>query len=111
MSRQPRSLEHFHAVVSGWFASTFTRPTPVQEKAWPTLKARESALLLAPTGSGKTLAAFLAALDGLFFEPLPEQRERLRVLYVSPLKALGVDIEKNLASPIRGIYRNQPRRR
>ncbi len=94
----------FHPAVREWFASSLGEPTPVQALAWPVLHRRESALLLAPTGSGKTLAAFLSCIDRLMFAPAPEG-ERCRVLYVSPLKALAVDVERNLRAPLAGIAR------
>jgi ATP-dependent Lhr-like helicase len=75
----------------------------VQDLGWPVIARGESCVLVAPTGSGKTLAAFLASLNRLMFTPLPEKAERCRVLYVSPLKALAVDVEKNLRAPIAGI--------
>jgi ATP-dependent Lhr-like helicase len=79
--------------------------TAAQAKGWPSIQAGRSTLLLAPTGSGKTLAAFLAAIDRLMFSPEPAVRDRCRVLYVSPLKALATDVEKNLRAPIAGIAR------
>ncbi|MBI2379086.1 MAG: DEAD/DEAH box helicase [Deltaproteobacteria bacterium] len=90
-----------HAVTRDWFAATFGAPTLAQAKAWPALAARRSTLVLAPTGSGKTLSAFLVALDRLMFQPAPV--EACRVLYVSPLKALGNDIERNLRVPLEGL--------
>ena len=93
----------FHPAVEEWFARSFKAPTPAQRKGWPPILRGESTLLLAPTGSGKTLAAFLSCIDRLMFSPGPEPRERLRVLYVSPLKALAVDVEKNLRAPLSGI--------
>ena len=96
--------EHFHPAVADWFAGRFAGATPVQVQAWPAIRARQHALLAAPTGSGKTLAAFLAAIDALVREaeqgPLPDE---VRVLYVSPLKALSNDIRKNLEEPLAGI--------
>ncbi len=70
---------------------------------WPAIAAGQSTLLLAPTGSGKTLAAFLAAINKLMFSPVPAEAERCRVVYVSPIKALGVDVERNLRSPLAGV--------
>ncbi|HMR79417.1 MAG TPA: DEAD/DEAH box helicase, partial [Polyangiaceae bacterium] len=99
------ALKQFRAPVRDWFRESLGTPTEIQRKGWPVLCRGESALLLAPTGSGKTLAAFLAALDRLAFEPPPEKSQRLRVLYVSPLKALANDIERNLKGPISGIAR------
>ncbi|MCP4446142.1 MAG: DEAD/DEAH box helicase [Myxococcales bacterium] len=85
-----------------WFSKTFTAPSPVQLYGWPRLMAGDHALLLAPTGSGKTLAAFLASLDALLHAPADEQGG-VRLLYVSPIKALAYDIEKNLQVPLAGI--------
>jgi ATP-dependent helicase Lhr and Lhr-like helicase len=96
---------NFHPAVSTWFRDAFGDATPAQARGWPAIAGGESTLVLAPTGSGKTLAAFLACLDRLMFAPLPEPRLRCRVLYVSPLKALAVDVERNLRTPIAGISR------
>ncbi|MEO8433070.1 MAG: DEAD/DEAH box helicase, partial [Acidobacteriota bacterium] len=93
----------FSEPVRRWFQGSFEQATKAQAKGWPPILAGESTLLLAPTGSGKTLAAFLAAIDRLLFSPLPPKGERCRVLYVSPLKALAVDVERNLRAPIVGI--------
>jgi ATP-dependent Lhr-like helicase len=95
----------FHPAVSAWFGEAFGQPTPAQARGWPPIERGESTLILAPTGSGKTLAAFLACLDRVMFSPRPESRARCRVLYVSPLKALAVDVERNLRAPIAGISR------
>ncbi|MFL5435640.1 MAG: DEAD/DEAH box helicase, partial [Myxococcales bacterium] len=97
------ALELFHPAVREWFERSFAAPTPAQALAWPSIHRGESTLLLAPTGSGKTLAAFLACLDRLLFAPEPAKKERLRVVYVSPLKALAVDVERNLRAPLAGI--------
>ena len=94
----------FHQPVQRWFESNFEAPTDAQRQSWTTIVRRQNTLLLTPTGSGKTLAAFLAGLDHLFFAATPPRDERLRLLYVSPLKALGVDIERNLSAPIAGIH-------
>ena len=101
MSRDPLNL--FEPPVRQWFRSVFPSVTEAQRKGWPAIVRGESTLILAPTGSGKTLAAFLAALDRLMFSPPPPVRERLRVVYVSPLKALAVDVERNLRAPLAGI--------
>lgn len=94
--------ESFDRSTRAWFEAHFDAPTPVQEKGWPLLAARQHALLVAPTGSGKTLAAFLESIDRL--GRLPENAEPgVRVLYVSPLKALVYDIERNLRAPLAGI--------
>src|SRR5260370_17546956 len=98
----PDPLAAFHPPVGEWFSEAFAEPTRAQAKGWPPILGGKSTLLLAPTGSGKTLAAFLAAIDRLMFLPEPGQKERLRVLYVSPLKALAVDVERNLRAPIAG---------
>ncbi len=86
-----------------WFESTLGAPTRAQTLGLPPIIAGESTLLLSPTGSGKTLAAFLSAVDRLMNSPEPSKETRCRVLYVSPLKALAVDIEQNLRAPIAGI--------
>ena len=94
---------HFHPAVAEWFQSVFTTATTPQSRGWPAIARGESALILAPTGSGKTLAAFLWSLNRLMFEPVPEKMGRCRVLYISPLKALAVDVERNLRAPLAGI--------
>ena len=100
----PDSLATFTPAVRQWFARAFAEPTPAQTKAWPAIAAGDDVLLSAPTGSGKTLAAFLWALDRLVAEPAPEgAARRTRLVYVSPLKALSYDIERNLRAPLRGI--------
>ena len=96
-------LASFHPAVRDWFTASFEAPTAAQARGWPAIARGESTLVFAPTGSGKTLAAFLWAIDRLMFAPVPAARERCRVLYVSPLKALAVDVERNLRSPIAGI--------
>ncbi|HEX9286674.1 MAG TPA: DEAD/DEAH box helicase, partial [Thermoanaerobaculia bacterium] len=103
MTRRPDPLDSFRPAVRRWFQASFAAPTAAQVKGWPPIIEGRSTLLLAPTGSGKTLAAFLAALDRLMFSPEPPKKERCRVLYVSPLKALAVDVERNLRAPITGI--------
>ncbi len=94
------ALDSFSPRVRSWFESAFDAPTPAQEQAWPAIASGEHTLLSAPTGSGKTLAAFLWALDKLGEE---ETGTGTRVVYVSPLKALAYDIERNLRAPLRGI--------
>jgi ATP-dependent Lhr-like helicase len=97
-------LSAFHGPTRAWFERSFSAPTDAQRLGWPALVRGESTLLLAPTGSGKTLAAFLHAIDRLMFEAAPKSKDaRCRVLYVSPLKALAVDVERNLRAPIAGI--------
>src|SRR5437763_2107258 len=92
-------LSQFSERTRAWFEGAFEAPTPAQEQAWPAIATGEHVLLSAPTGSGKTLAAFLWALDRLGREPTGQTR----VVYVSPLKALAYDIERNLRAPLRGI--------
>ena len=101
-----KALQGFHDPVRVWFATSYGEPTRVQAMGWPVIRGGGGALLLAPTGSGKTLAAFLVAIDQLMFEPPPAVAERCRVLYVSPLKALVVDVERNLRAPLVGILRS-----
>jgi ATP-dependent Lhr-like helicase len=99
----------FSPAVQEWFRESFPGPTRAQRLAWPEIQAGRSTLVLAPTGSGKTLAAFLAALDRLMFAPVPAPEARCRVVYVSPLRALAVDIERNLQAPLAGIVRTAAR--
>src|SRR4051812_9130791 len=96
-------LDQFSPAVRDWFQSAFATPTPAQEQAWPAIASGEHVLISAPTGSGKTLAAFLWGLDRLASDPLPEGDKRTRLVYVSPLKALSYDVERNLRAPLRGI--------
>src|SRR5271169_2479861 len=95
------ALEYFAPATRRWFESAFREPTPAQEQAWPAIARGEHVLVCAPTGSGKTLAAFLWALDRLLAEEQPGKG--VRVVYVSPLKALAYDIERNLRAPLKGI--------
>src|SRR5882757_3144582 len=98
------ALDRFSVPTRDWFGAAFAAPTAAQEGAWDAIGRGEHTLVIAPTGSGKTLAAFLWALDRLAAEPPPEDaKHRCRVLYVSPLKALAVDIERNLRAPLAGI--------
>jgi ATP-dependent helicase Lhr and Lhr-like helicase len=100
-SRNPVQL--FHPAVQAWFRSTFQAPTRPQTLGWPAISRNESTLILAPTGSGKTLTAFLYCLDRLMFTSEPPKANRCRVLYVSPLKALAADVERNLRVPLVGV--------
>ncbi|HVV29997.1 MAG TPA: ATP-dependent helicase [Mycobacteriales bacterium] len=96
-------LDRFSAVTRSWFDGAFSEPTPAQAQAWAAISSGQDALVVAPTGSGKTLAAFLWSLDQIAQAPLPEAKRRCRVLYVSPLKALAVDVERNLRAPLTGM--------
>ena len=104
-----RSELPFHPLIGEWFAGEFGEPTDAQRAAWPSIAAGKHTLLLSPTGSGKTLAAFLVAIDRLLFSdrnaspPIDNRQPGVSILYISPLKALGVDVQKNLALPLRGI--------
>jgi ATP-dependent helicase Lhr and Lhr-like helicase len=94
----------FHPVTAAWFRAVFDAPTAPQRLGWPAISRGESTLILAPTGTGKTLTAFLWCLDRLMLGPQPEERFRgCRIVYVSPLKALAVDVERNLRSPLVGM--------
>ncbi|WP_445396649.1 ATP-dependent helicase [Streptomyces sp. LE64] len=98
------ALDAFSPATRGWFSGAFSAPTSAQSGAWRAIGEGSDVLVVAPTGSGKTLAAFLAALDRLASTPVPaDPKQRCRVLYVSPLKALAVDVERNLRSPLTGI--------
>jgi ATP-dependent Lhr-like helicase len=103
------ALAGFHEPTRRWFEETFAGATDAQNKAWPSILMGQSTLLVAPTGSGKTLAAFLCGIDRVLFSPAPEKGARCRLLYVSPLKALAFDIEKNLRAPLSGIMRSADR--
>src|SRR5258708_24278454 len=93
------SLNVFSEATQAWFEGTFAAPTPAQEKGWPVIASGSHTLIQAPTGSGKTLAAFLYAIDRL----TPTPGAGLRVLYISPLKALNYDVERNLRGPLAGL--------
>ena len=107
----PDPLRVFSALTREWFTGAFSAPTPAQAGAWASISSGDNTLVVAPTGSGKTLAAFLWALDRLADSPAPaDPRLRCRVLYISPLKALAVDIERNLRAPLAGIRQVANRR-
>jgi len=101
------ALSLFSPAVRAWFESSFPGPTPAQAEGWPTISAGDHTLILAPTGSGKTLAAFLWSIDRLVGDVSTEsgrpREQRTRVVYISPLRALAVDVEKNLRAPLVGI--------
>ncbi|NHC13612.1 ATP-dependent helicase [Motilibacter deserti] len=97
-------LGRFSAATRSWFTGAFEAPTAAQAGAWDAVSGGQDALVVAPTGSGKTLAAFLWSLDRIAASPVPDEPlKRCRVLYVSPLKALAVDVERNLRAPLTGI--------
>jgi ATP-dependent helicase Lhr and Lhr-like helicase len=100
----PNSGYSFHPAVAQWFRGCFAKPTNVQDRAWPAIQTGRHVLIAAPTGSGKTLAAFLAAIDDLVRQGLSGQlKDETQVVYVSPLKALSNDIQRNLEVPLAGI--------
>lgn len=99
------ALSHFSTPVRDWFRATFSAPTAAQEGAWESIRNGNNTLIIAPTGSGKTLAAFLWALDALHREHEAGTAGGTRILYISPLKALGADVERNLRAPLTGITR------
>lgn len=110
VSSAHRALDGFSSATRGWFTGAFSAPTAAQAGAWKAIGEGSDVLVVAPTGSGKTLAAFLAALDQLAATPPPaDPKKRCRVLYVSPLKALAVDVERNLRSPLTGIRQESVR--
>src|SRR5215469_12451660 len=96
-------LALFHPPVREWFETAFTAPTRPQRLGWPVIARGDSTVILAPTGSGKTLAAFLWCINRLMFSAAPRDEERCRVVYISPIKALAVDVERNLQAPLAGI--------
>ncbi|MDJ0925621.1 MAG: DEAD/DEAH box helicase [Acidimicrobiia bacterium] len=98
------ALDRFSTPTRAWFEATFPSPTDAQEQGWEAISRGSNTLIHAPTGSGKTLAAFLWAIDRLAASPVPPTPERCRVLYVSPMKALAYDIERNLRAPLAGIH-------
>src|SRR5688500_8431617 len=103
MNNKRNVLDLFSVPTRTWFADSFAEPTAAQAGAWESVSQGRDTLVVAPTGSGKTLAAFLWALDRIAVSKAPPPKERLRVLYISPLKALAVDVERNLRSPVTGI--------
>ncbi len=114
MSEAHAALERFSAPTRTWFGAAFAEPTPAQDGAWEAISQGRHALVVAPTGSGKTLSAFLWAIDRLLTAPRPDQPDRrqpsgTRVLYISPLKALAVDVERNLRAPLVGIRQTAER--
>jgi ATP-dependent Lhr-like helicase len=102
-SESSNPLAVFHPSTREWFEAVFPSPTRPQEMGWPAIARGDSTLILAPTGTGKTLSAFLWCIDRLMFTPAPAVAERCRVLYISPIKALAVDVERNLRAPLAGV--------
>ena len=102
-ARGQAALSLFHPITAKWFRAVFDSPTAPQVEGWPAIARGESTLILAPTGTGKTLTAFLWCLDKLMMRTAPEAERGCRVVYISPLKALAVDVERNLRSPLAGI--------
>ena len=100
------SVSRFSSLTRAWFEGAFAEPTPAQEHGWEAISEGKNTLILAPTGSGKTLAAFLVFLDKLGGEP--RETEGVRVLYISPLRALGNDIHRNLEVPLAGMRAIDP---
>ncbi len=90
-------------MTAAWFRAVFEQPTAPQRLGWPAIARGENTLILAPTGTGKTLTAFLWCLDRLMLRRAATETEGCRVIYLSPLKALAVDVERNLRSPLAGI--------
>lgn len=101
--RQAAWVERFSPATRTWFRNTFAGPTPVQARGWKAIAEGQHALLIAPTGSGKTLAAFLWSIDRLMQSPTDPEHPGVRVLYVSPLKALVYDVQRNLRAPLVGV--------
>src|SRR2546429_6301900 len=97
------ALDLFSPAAREWFRAVFAAPTEVQERGWRAVASGTHTLMTAPTGSGKTLAAFFWCLDRLVVEPRSAVDERCRVLYISPLKALAVDVQRNLRAPLVGL--------
>lgn len=107
-SQSDTVLARFSPAIRRWFSAAFAAPTPVQKAAWQAIASGEHALVIAPTGSGKTLAAFLTAIDTLFQvrtdQPAPTRETTTRILYISPVKALAADVQRNLNLPLTGVY-------
>jgi ATP-dependent Lhr-like helicase len=104
-----RTLDRFAPATTAWFDAVFDAPTPAQESGWAAIGDGRHTLIHAPTGSGKTLAAFLWSIDRLITSPVPEPERRCRVLYISPLKALAYDVDRNLRAPLTGIASERQR--
>ena len=96
-------LDLFSPPVREWFETSFPEPTPPQVQGWPAIAEGDNTLILAPTGSGKTLSAFLWGIDRLARQPTDPDDPHTRIVYLSPLRALAVDVDKNLRGPLKGI--------
>ena len=99
----PDPLAAFSKPTRRWFDASFEAPTPAQAAGWPAIASGANTLICAPTGSGKTLSAFLWGIDSLSRKPAAELGTGVKIVYVSPLKALSYDIERNLRAPLKGI--------
>ncbi len=113
-SRPDDALALFSPATRRWFSTTFDAPTPVQQSAWQAIASGQHCLVIAPTGSGKTLAAFLTAIDSLFQtrtqQPAPDRESTTRILYISPVKALAADVQRNLNLPLAGVMAERQQR-
>jgi ATP-dependent helicase Lhr and Lhr-like helicase len=108
--QSPGALELFHPAVRVWFESVFAAPTRPQSAGWPPIARNETTLILPPTGTGKTLAAFLWCINRIMLGTVPAKSARCRVIYISPIKALAVDVEGDLRAPLVGIAQAAQRR-
>src|SRR5688572_10971902 len=101
-------LAHFHPTIGRWFEHRFGEPTEPQRRGWPHIRSGRSTLISAPTGTGKTIAGYLSAIDSLARQG-PNLRDEMQVLYISPLRALSNDVQKNLQGPLRELAARDPK--